>query len=191
MAEENKPIPKVEDKKPLEKKDDKVLPKIDPTKKVENKKEEVKKDEGYKAIPFTDYLAHTATIEGGDENFMGIFKDKPLNEYIKREDEFGKKYGAYAQNRSWYGDMYNKEIGDKKERLGDVALSVAQEQKLDPKTVLGTLMEEGGYKFTYGTRKKYSGRFNFRCQCFGSCAGNCRLCERSKSSPKTKRNSSF
>lgn len=146
---DNKPIVETDkNKKPLDNKGNKPISKTAET---------VKKDEGYKAIPFTDYLAHTATIEDGDKDFLNQFKDKPINEYIKREDDFKEKHGQYAANRSWWGDMYNKEIGNNKERLGDVVLSTAKENNIDPKMLLGSFMEEGGYKLTYGKKDEYNG----------------------------------
>jgi hypothetical protein len=142
--EDKKPIPET-NKKPLEKKDDKVVPKNDP----------VKKDEGYKAMPFKDYIEHTATIEGGDPEFKKMFPKEKEEQQNKREEDFRGKYGEYAANHSWMGDVYNKPIGGSKDRLGDVVLSTAKESGVDPKTLLGSFMEEGGYKLTYGAKDKY------------------------------------
>lgn len=113
--------------------------------------------QSYTAMPFKDYIEHTATIEGGDPEFKSLFPKEKEEQLNKREEEFRSKYGQYAANRSWYGDVFNKQIGSERNRLGDVVLSTAKQQGIDPKTLLGSFMEEGGYKFAYGEKEKYSG----------------------------------
>lgn len=113
-------------------------------------------DNKYKTVPLRDYVSRTSELY--DPNFGEFFPQDKWQELEKRNIEFRSKYGEFAANREYWGDLYNQQIPIEGKRLGDVILNVSSATGVDPRLLLGNAMEEGFFKSVHNKKQVLNSR---------------------------------